>query len=219
MISKLVCSLVAFLLVACTLSSTPAVQSEMNDQEQPAPTLTSTPPTDLPAKVSPTVKAPPSPSPEGISKNDQEALKAEWRRAVTSVEIMFAVCEQTYNTNAAFQQGQIDQAAADADLKEKASFLELAQRSLLSWKDVSELVAPYRLKLDNLSFELADLMYRLMSGEMGSQEITQPLDDTCLALFNAQDEVVRAAMEAGLTEDSVNELDGEIKEIMFAIYK
>lgn len=209
---KIICSLCALLLVACSLFTGSTVIPE-TIEEQIAPTLTSLPPTEVPPE------AQPSPSPESITGDDQLALQKEWSRAIASVEIMFAICETTYNNHALLQKGAIDQEKAQSELDEKADFLAEVQKLLSEWVDVSPRVDPYFHTLDNLSYEMADLMSRLMSGEIGSEEITQPLDDTCLSLFNAQDEVIRAAMDAGLTADSIMKLEMEgINDILNQIY-
>jgi len=213
MIKKMVLTLGAFLLVACALFTGPAATIDPSD-ELPVPTLTYPPVEDLPA-----IEPPATPTAEVISADDQLALKNEWNRAIVSAEIMFAICEMTYNNHILLQKGTIDQAKAQGEMEEKANFLAEVQGILSGWKDISPRVEPYFHDLDNLSYEMADLISRLMSGEIGSQEITQPLDDTCLALFNAQDEVIGAAVDAGLTTDSIMKIEQEgINDILNEIY-
>ena len=213
MTNKIVLSLGVFLLVACALFTGPAATIELSD-ELPVPIFTSPP-----VEVLPTIEPPPAPTAEVKTADDQLALKNEWGRAIASAEIMFGICEMTYNNHILLQKGTIDQAKAQGELEEKANFLAEVQMTLSGWEDVSPRVEPYFHDLDNLSYEMADLMSRLMSGEIGSQEITQPLDVTCQALFNAQDEVIGAAVDAGLTTDSIMELEQDgINDILNEIY-
>ena len=60
---------------------------------------------------------------------------------------------------------------------------------------------------------LIELLGRMDGGELGSPEVTDALLETCSTLERTQTEIVFAALDAGLTEESVRELESEVEEI------
>ena len=61
-------------------------------------------------------------------------------------------------------------------------------------------------------------MSRIGSGELGTQAISEPLGETCQKLQEAQDHIIAAASDAGLTDDSFVLLEVGIQDILSDIY-
>lgn len=137
---------------------------------------------------------------------DQAALQAEWRFAYTGGILLVETCLTVYATQDNFQQGQIELAEAQAELAVEANFLDLALQQLLA-EVPSENAAAYIWQLDEQMRTLVDLWGRMNSGQVGAPEITTDLDEACSALQQTVDALVTHAVQAGLSESSLREIE------------
>jgi len=162
------------------------------------------------ATLSATVTPPPSSS--------QEKLKDEWRFVFNGSMVLFSSCELMYETHVRYQNGEIDEAKAKSDLAVESDFFTIIYKQFIKWLDPSQSVAPYKEDLERDMDAWIGFWEQMNSGDIGSPAITDPLFETCSSLFETQNRIITAAMDAGLTGDSADELALEIEELLNDLY-
>jgi predicted transcriptional regulator len=225
-------SICVLLLAGCNPSSsesTPTATTDQvvsetppTDQENAGPptfdqAASETPPTDQENAETPTSDQAASETPP----SDQEALKDEWRQAYNHSELLFAICETMLTTQAEYGRGEIDITEARSDFAAEDNFLALVVTWQFDWVVSSEAVVPYYQRLMNDMEALIDISFQLSQmddDEIASLVTEQAIFEACDSLFNTRQQIALAAMDAGLTEESLNEFFAEIKEIIEDIY-
>jgi hypothetical protein len=204
----------ATLLLACNALS--ARLEPTSTTERPAaatlvPAITSPSPPDqgelatLPA----TIQYPASPA------ADQEELKDEWRPFFHSTWILFDSCQLMFETQARFVAQEIDMTGAGSALATISDAVDSVVSGYDDWENPGEAVAPHRERLEDLTEVLVDLLHRMESGGIVTdQVVADNLFDTCSSLFDLENDAASAAMEAGLTVGSLDELDYEIADLL-----
>jgi hypothetical protein len=179
------------LFAACTQSTPqPTDFPPATPSPQPTPTPTYTPQATDPE--------PPS--------NDQELLKEEWRIPIENAIVLFTTCTFMFETHSDFQQGEIDLAAAKDELSLAADFLAFAEWfSPESYR--SETSAALMLDLELNMRALIEWYDATGEEDFGTQETLDALFPICEMAQTLQTKVVFTAMDAGLTEEDISELD------------
>jgi hypothetical protein len=148
----------------------------------------------------------------------QDDLKDEWRSVFNGSQILFASCELMYDTHIKYQEGEIDITKAKSDLAIESDFFSLVYREFVKWADPSDAVAPFKEKLEQHMGTMIELWGQMNSGDVGSLEVTDPLFGTCSSLFEIQNDIFKSATDAGLSQDSADELASEIEELLNDLY-
>ena len=144
----------------------------------------------------------------------QGVLKEEWSRAIQASEILFHSCTAAFAINARLQKNEIDITTANALLSDVSSFVAGVLTSLFEWGHPSENVLPFRTRLEQDIEVLIELLGRMETGEIGSPEVTDALLEACSTLQDTQTDIVFTAFDAGLTEESVREIESQIDDII-----
>jgi hypothetical protein len=225
-------SICVLLLAGCNPSS-----SKPNPTATPDQVASETPPTDQENAETPTPdqvssETPPThqenvetPTPDQAASEtlpaDQEALKDEWRQAYNHSEILFAICEAMLTTQTEYGRGEIDITEARSDFAAEDNFLTFVYTWQVAWAGPSEAVTPHYMRLWDAMEALIDMSFQLSQmddDEIASLVTEQAIFEACDALFKTRQQIALAAMDAGLTEESLDELYAEIKEIVDDIY-
>jgi hypothetical protein len=179
------------LFAACTQSTPqPTDFPPATPSPQPTPTPTYTPQATDPE--------PPS--------NDQELLKEEWRIPIENAIVLFTTCTFMFETHSDYKQGEIDLPTAQEELSLAADFLTIAEWfSPESYR--SETSAALMLDLELNMRALIEWYDATGEEDFGTQETLDALFPICEMAQTLQTKVVFTAMDAGLTEEDISELD------------
>lgn len=142
---------------------------------------------------------------------NQEALKNEWQLAFYGSLVSYFVCDNVLKTAEELQQGEIDSSDAEFEISIQALFLEANKEGLGKW-ETSNVVAPYKEKIEADIDTLEDLMGQLPNGEIITQEIPDEVEGVCTSFSNTLEEMAIVALDAGMTEETMEELTTEINE-------
>ncbi|NIS82369.1 MAG: hypothetical protein GTO14_19665 [Anaerolineales bacterium] len=137
---------------------------------------------------------------------DQEVLKDEWRSAIQNAIILSSACEWMFETHTNFQQGEINLEEAKEDLSLESDFISFTRWDILEAYQ-NELVAEFMWRLEGEIGVLVELVDKTDDGMIDSPEVFDTLFPTCGSLLDLQSEIVFTAMDAGLTEESIDEID------------
>lgn len=176
-----------------------------------SPASTSTAPSDVgkPATLPATIE-PPAPPAAG-----QEELKDEWRPVLHSAWILFSSCQLMFETQARFVAQEIDMAGADSALATISGAVDSVVSGYDDWRNPSEATGPYKVRLETLTEVLVDLLSRMEGGGIVTDSVVADnLFNTCSSLSDLQDDAASGAMEAGLTLESMDELDYELADLL-----
>jgi len=166
------------------------------------PTGTATPPP--PLEPTPT-RTPEEAQPQTLPP-DQEELIDEWRTPIQNAIILSSACEWMFETHSNFQQGDIDFEEAKEELGLEADFIRFARWFTVE-SYINETVAEFMWRLEVDMRSLIELIDTTQDDMIGSSEVLDALFPICGSLFDLQTEIVFTAMQAGLTEESVDEID------------
>lgn len=148
-----------------------------------------------------------------FTRPSQEELKQKWRLAVNGSGILFASCRAAFATHSRLQKNEIDAKTANDQLSTESFFVSLVLTWLFDWADPSEIVLPLKIQLERDMEALIELLGRMEGGELGSPQVTDALSEACSALDRTQTKIVFAAFDAGLTEETVQELESEVEDM------
>jgi len=188
----------SFFLYGCNQSTSVPTVATLNPIDtattSPSPVQTET------AIFTPTAETAPTPA------VDQEALKDEWGSAINNAIILSSTCEWMFETYMTFQEGEIDLQKANSQLSLEADFVSRTDWDLPEAYE-NEVAAAFMLTLETQMGGLIELIDTTNNNKIESSEALDTLYPVCGSLFDLLSEIVHAAMEAGLTEESVNEID------------
>lgn len=206
------CSICVLLLAGCNPKS-----SQPTPTAAPSQVASATPPTDQDNLETPTSDQADS---ETLQSN-QKALKDEWGQAYNHSTALFAICETMFVTQAEYGRGEIDITKAKLGFATEDNFLTIVYKWQVNWVVTGDAVVPYYQSLWNDMEALIDISFQLsqMDGdEIASPEIIEAMNEACEALFYTNHQIASAALDAGLTDESLNEVYADIKEIIDDIY-
>lgn len=192
---------------------TPTLELATSTVVQPTITPTSPPAQEETATITTETEEPQPALP------DQEALKEEWRSAINNAIILFSTCEWMFETHFDFQQGNIDIEEAKSDLSLEADFI-----SWTRWDSPAayqnETAAEFMWRLEMEMGGLIELIDTTDDDMIGSAEVLDTLLlTTCSSLFDLLTDIIDTAMEAGLTQESINEIDITYTEMFNDFYE
>ena len=142
---------------------------------------------------------------------DQELLTEEWRIPIENAIVLFSACTFMFDTHVYYQQSKIDLAVAQEKLSLAADFLVIAEWfSPESYR--SETSAALMLELELTMRALIEWYDATGEEDIGTQETLDALFPICETAQTLQTDVVFTAMEAGLYEESVDEIDRDLCE-------
>ena len=174
--------------------------TQVTPQATYTPTTTPSPQPTPTATYIPQAMEPETPS------ADQELLKKEWRIPIENAIVLFTACTFMFETHSDFQQGEIGLTAAREELSLAGDFLASAEWfSPESYR--SEISAKLMLDLELDMRALIELYDATGDADIGTQETLDALFPICETAQNLQTEVVFTAMDAGLTDEAISELD------------
>lgn len=210
------------ILAACSarpsLSNTPTIKLEVVKTTTSIPTIipssTLTPISTQEKPISPTPEEEETRTPDTTAHDE---LMTVWRPVFQGTIILFSTCQVMFDTHSWFQENQIDLTEAKAQLAAESDFIEIVQRGTLEWLPTDE-VATYKARLDRNLDTLIELWGRMDNGDIGSQEITDPLFETCSSLGALQQEIVDMAIGAGLAIGEIDALGAEVDDIVQDIF-
>ncbi len=188
--------------------------SELATSTVVLPTITRTPPPDQgeTAPITTETGEPQSESP------DQDALKEEWRSAINNAIMLSSACEWMFQTHSDFQQGKIEIEEAKLDLALEADFI-----SWTLWDSPAayqnKTGAEFMWELEMEMGGLIELIDTTDDNMIGSTEVLDSLSLSCSSLLDLQTDIVYAAMDAGLTKESIKEIDVSDTEVYHDFYE
>ncbi len=137
---------------------------------------------------------------------EQELLKEEWRVPIENTVVLFSACTFMFETHSDYQQGEIDLETAKEKLSLAADFLALAE-----WfspeSSRGETSAALMLELELTMRALIEWFDTTGDEDIGTQETLDALFPICESAQALQTEVAFTAMETGLSEEDISELD------------
>jgi hypothetical protein len=139
----------------------------------------------------------------------QASLKDEWRPVIQGASLLFASCEMMFDTYMDFQIEETNLAEAQAQLAVEAELIASVNSGIAAWSAPAPAAQPYLEQVVAYISKLNDLLARKEAGDIGSFENTDLILDTCLSLFDLQDTIASAAVDAGIDEASMAELESE----------
>ncbi len=113
---------------------------------------------------------------------------------------------------------EIDLAQARTRLSAASDFIAFSLQDLYTGPVPTEAVAPYVLQLEQQAEDLIATLDPLEDEAIGSYEVLDSLLGTCGSIDRLLAEIVNVSMEAGLSEDSVDEIDEAISPMIKEIY-
>lgn len=172
----------------------------------PSPTL---PPPPTPSReIRPSeTPEPQQPTPtEEEAGSDQAGLSAAWGPVINNAILIFSGCEWTFNTHSWYEMGEISLDQTKSKLESIADFL-----SFTIWDDPAAYQDPasaeLMLELEEELGNLVGIVTNTPESEYGSLDVFDSLQVVCEKTMDLQSRVVDAAQEAGLTEESIADLD------------
>jgi hypothetical protein len=120
-----------------------------------------------------------------------------------------------FETQARFVAQEIDMAGAGSALATISDAVDSVVSGYDDWRNPSEATAPYKVRSETLTEVLVDLLSRMEGGGIVTDSVVADnLLNTCSSLSDLQDDASSAAMEAGLTLESMDELDYEVADLL-----
>jgi hypothetical protein len=149
------------------------------------------------------------------SGGDQEQLLELWRPAYTLGALLYETCTMTYNTHADYGQGVIGMERAQVELEAESNFVEYVMRGITSTVPGSEQVASHLLEIETQANALVEW---LMPASLELSGGLEAIERSCLALQNRMDQIYNQVQEAGISGDTLDELDDETTPIIEDLY-
>lgn len=198
---------------ACTpVATEPAVESTGIPTETPMPKATSTPmqPTMIPETATPERSS----DEQEVPSAEQEELYKEWFLSYTSTVLLFETCDLMMGTHASFQQSEIDLVEARAELAAESNTIELVSRQFVN-EVPSEATALFLAELDVDLQELIVVWEQMNASDtLGGAALEQELFNACTPFWENITTIAYAAMDAGVSENSLHEMDAQIEDII-----
>jgi hypothetical protein len=199
------------IVICCTLLAACVSCSQQTATPPPAATPTAT-----------TIPQPqPAPTARAIeSQTDSsadESLEDIWRYPVQNAITLFTACQYMFETQYAHQQGDIDLEKAKTQWSIESDLLVFTVWDVPAAYH-SDATATLMLRLEDNMRTLIELIDATDDEDMGSAETRDALLPICTKLQDLQTEVVFAAMDAGLSEAAIEELDPSDSELFTDFY-
>ena len=208
--------LLVIFLTACTPTQTePVVESISIPTDTPTLNATSTQPQQPTATAMPETPTPTTSSNEQeIPSAEQEELYKEWFVPYTSTVLLFETCNMMIETHINFHENEIDLAEARTELLAESNTIELVNRQIVT-EVPSEATAPFLWELDTDMQELIAIWENMNSSDdLGGLALSDPLFSACTPFWENISTIAYAAMDAGVSEDALREMDAEIQDII-----
>ena len=150
----------------------------------------------------------------GMSSTGQEELKNEWFVPYTAASILFETCGMMMYTHATFQIAGIDLVEARSELAVEANFIALVETQIVN-QVPTDRTGPFLWELDEDMRVLIDVWEQVNSSDdLGGPAMSEILFNACTPFHNNIETIAFAAMDAGVSEASLNEMDAEIQDII-----
>lgn len=176
---------------------------------QPPPTATFT----QPPTLIPTLTNTPTLTLTATPLVNQEDLRMDWGPAFHGALVLNVGCDQVLLIADTFNQGEISSSEVDLGLLTVAMFILPVKENFDIWKP-SSVVAPYKEKLWEDWETLFEVTKSWNNGDITSEDVPGKLSATCSSLYEILEEMGFAAMDAGMSEESLNELIVDIQEFI-----
>jgi len=150
---------------------------------------------------------------------DQQALKVEWRIPYQSSMTLFSACELMFETLYPLQQGEKEIVEAREELSIESDLAAMGIKQYFQWVVPNETGFPVFMRLQSDIDALTGIFDQLMRADdaalaLTAQAVIDSLGETCASLNETFGAAAMAAMQAGITEQSLRELESEIDEVI-----
>jgi len=201
--------LLALLVAACSRVAEPGIAYTPTEE----PKVTKAPTMPPAATPFPAVQ---TSTPSGA---DQQALKVEWRIPYQSSMTLFSACEFMFETLYPLQQGEKEIAQAREELSIESDLAAMGVKQYFQWVVPHETGFPVFMRLQSDIDALTGIFDQLMQADDAklaatAQAVIDSLGETCASLNETFGAAAMAAMQAGITEQSLRELESEIDEVI-----
>jgi hypothetical protein len=178
-----------------------------------------------PPAATPTATAIPQPQPTPTTQavesqsdsSTDESLEDIWRYPIRNAITLFTACQYMFETQYAYQQGDIDLEKAKSEWSIESDLLVFTV-----WDSPaayhSDATPTLMLRMEDNMRTLIELIDATGDEDMGSAETLDALLPICTNLQDLQTQVVFAAMDAGLSEEIIEELDPSDSELFTDFY-
>jgi hypothetical protein len=153
----------------------------------------------------------------GGSAGDQESLKTVWRPAYNLGALLFETCTLVYQTHADFSQGEIGTDRAQDELEAESDSVEYVLNSITATSPESDDIAAYLLQTEAQATALTAWLGSQDNG-LGTPQALDGIGHTCESLQNIMNSIFTQAQAAGLSRESLNELDEEMRPMIDDLY-
>lgn len=151
-------------------------------------------------------------------KTEQEILKQEWYPTFSVIHTAHGICDSAITTVKDFQQGEIDSSKAEFELSSDSYFLSHYRNNYEIWVpsyenwDLSNEVTPYKIRIEKDIDLLIDMIRHELEDEIISDDFSVDVEEVCNSFIDTKVEMENAALNAGMTEESLGEIKTEIQE-------
>lgn len=151
---------------------------------------------------------------QAISSSDQEELKNEWFLPYTATVLLFETCDMMMHTHWTFQEAEIDLVEARSELAVESNFIALVNTQIVN-EIPSEQTGPFLWELDADMGELIAVWEQMNSSDdLGGLAMRDMLFEACTPFWDNYETIAYAAMDAGVSEVSLREMEAEIEDIL-----
>ncbi len=199
------------IVICCTLLAACAP----NGQQTIAPSPTVTPTVTTLPQLQPTATKQADESPSDTK--DELSLEDAWRFPIQNAITLFTACQYMYETQYAYQQGDIDLEKAKSEWSIESDLLAFSVWDSPAAYAV-DTTAALMVRLEDNMRTLIELTDATGDEDMGSAETLDALLPICTSLQDLQTEVVFSAMDAGLSEETIEEIDPSDSELFTDFY-
>jgi formylglycine-generating enzyme required for sulfatase activity/Tol biopolymer transport system component len=154
----------------------------------------------------------PSPTDTQTAPSGQEELKDEWRTAIHNSFILSTGCVWMFETHTNFQQGEIDLEEAKSDLAHESDYIAFTHWDIPEAYQ-NDIAAELMWRLEEEMRMLIELIDTTEDDMIGSPEVLDILTPMCGTFMDLEADIAFAAMDAGLTEESISEIDPSSSEL------
>jgi hypothetical protein len=144
----------------------------------------------------------------------QEELKNEWFLPYTATILLFETCDMMMHTHWTFQKAEIDLVEARLELTVESNIIALVNAQIVN-EIPSEQTGPFLWELDADMRGLIVVWEQMNSSDdLGGLAMRDTLFEACTPFWNNIETITYAAMDAGVSEVSLREMDAEIQDII-----